>query len=69
MTKEEMINNSWRDLPPTEKQLEYISNIEEYGVGTPRFTGTTKQEASEYISKYKDMLELGQMSSWQLNYM
>ena len=67
--KLEMTNNNWRDLPPTEKQLEYISNIEEFGVQTPKFTGTTRGEASDYIDKYKDMLELGQMSSWQLNYM
>lgn len=54
---------------PTQKQLDFIRDIEEFGVETPKFTGTTKKEASEYISKYKDMLELGTMSSWQLNYM
>lgn len=54
---------------PTQKQLDFIRDIEEFGVETPKFTGTTKKEASEYISKCKDMLELGAMSSWQLNYM
>lgn len=35
---------------PTKKQLEFIKVIEdEWGYG--KFTGTTKQEASQYISK------------------
>lgn len=34
----------FRDAPPTEKQLDFIHSIEEYGA--PEFTGTTKKEAS-----------------------
>ena len=66
MKSEEVMN---REDKPTQKQLDFIRDIEEFGVGTPKFTGTTKQEASEYISKYKNMLELGTMSAWQINYM
>lgn len=39
--------------PPTEKQLKFIKVIEEeWGYG--KFTGTTKQEAGQYISKCVD---------------
>ena len=38
----------------TEKQLEFIKIIEEFA--TVDFTGKTKQEASEYISKYKEYI-------------
>lgn len=37
-------------VPPTQKQLKFIKVIEEeWGYG--KFTGATKQEASQYISK------------------
>ncbi|MGX7077464.1 hypothetical protein [Globicatella sanguinis] len=40
-------------VPPTQKQLKFIKVIEEeWGYG--KFTGTTKQEASQYISKCVD---------------
>src|SRR5574344_2172273 len=50
-------------IPPTEKQLKFIKVIEEeWGYG--KFIGTTKQEASQYISncvneesKYKMEME------------
>ena len=29
---------------PTKKQLDFISDIEEFGVGVPKFTGKTKKE-------------------------
>ena len=38
----------------TEKQLEFIKFIEEFA--PVNFTGKTKQEASEYISKYKECI-------------
>lgn len=42
---------------PTDKQLEYINSIMEFGhYSPPNFKGTTKQEASDYISKYKHCL-------------
>lgn len=37
-------------IPPTEKQLKFIKVIEEEW-GYSKFTGTTKQEATQYISK------------------
>lgn len=38
---------------PTEKQLAYIQEIQEYSYyPIPAFQGTTKKEASEYIDKY-----------------
>lgn len=39
---------------PTEKQMKYIQDIQENKEGVPFFIGRTKQEAIEYISKYKD---------------
>lgn len=42
---------SWRDDKPTYKQLNFIKELEdEYGEA---FTGTTKGEAADYISKWK----------------
>ena len=41
---------------PTEKQLAYIHEMQEFSpYPLPEFTGTTKQEASDYIDKYKRM--------------
>ena len=46
---------SWRDEPMTANQKRYIEIIQEcmalYGLG--EFNGTTKGEASDYISRYK----------------
>lgn len=40
------------DTPPTQKQLEYILALRENShYPLPEFTGTTKREASEWISK------------------
>ena len=42
---------SWRNDRPTYKQLNFIKELEdEYG---EEFTGTTKGEAADYISKRK----------------
>jgi len=38
-------------MMPTDKQLDFISDIEEYA--PVAFTGNTKKEASEYIDKYR----------------
>lgn len=46
---------NWRDLPPTQKQLDYIEYIRDfdaYGVA-PSFKGTTRGEAYDYIKKYE----------------
>lgn len=41
---------SWRNDRPTYKQLNFIKELEdEYG---EKFTGTTKGEAADYISKW-----------------
>ena len=48
---------------PTKKQVEYIKMIEEHS-SAPIFKGNTKQEASEYISKYKYLFELETTSTW-----
>lgn len=41
-------------IKPTNKQLKYISNLQRYRRDVPEFTGKTIQEASEFISRYKD---------------
>ena len=47
---------TWKDEPAIEKQLKYIEEMQEYSVyQLPKFTGKTKGEASEYISRYNDM--------------
>lgn len=62
---------SWRDEPPTEKQLEFINGIyctinnTPYVDKIPRFTGTTKGEASDYITRYKESYE--ELLDWQLS--
>ena len=48
---------------PTKKQLEFIEAIEQHS-SAPIFKGKTKQEASDYISKYKDLFELETTSTW-----
>jgi len=45
----------FREAPPTEKQLDFIHTIEE--CGAPEFTGTTKKDASTYISKYRELAD------------
>lgn len=37
---------------PTEKQMKYIRDLQNYRVGVPTFKGKTKKEASEFINKY-----------------
>ena len=45
---------SWRDEKITEQQLNYIAMMEEFSeYPLPRFTGTTKGEASDYIKKWE----------------
>ena len=54
---------SWRDDAPTEKQLTFIEaiyKIVNQGLSTekvPKFNGTTKGEAFDYISKYKELYD------------
>ena len=45
---------NWREKEPTQKQIEYIQSMMEFsGYPIPRFTGTTRGEASDYIDKYE----------------
>ena len=54
---------SWRDDTPTEKQLAFIKIIYEtvnWGLSVekiPEFKGTTKGEACDYISKYRELYD------------
>ena len=44
---------NWRDKEPTEKQLQFIADIQEFSpYSSPLFTGKTRGEASDYIDKY-----------------
>lgn len=46
---------------PTNAQIDFIKQIEEFSLfNPPLFTGKTKEDASIYISKYKD----GLMDNW-----
>ena len=45
--------NGWRDLPITERQKECIADMMEFSCyPLPKFEGSTRGEASEYIEKY-----------------
>lgn len=49
------MNMSWRDNPVTDKQYDFIGAIcENLGVV---FSGKTKGEASDFITKHKGMFE------------
>lgn len=39
---------------PTEKQMKYIYDLRRFRQGVPKFKGTTRKEASEFIQKYKN---------------
>lgn len=43
----------WRDKPITNKQIELINDMMEFtAYPIPKFTGTTRGEAADYIDKY-----------------
>ena len=45
--------NGWRSDRATEKQLAYIAEMNEFSeFPLPKFTGTTKGEAADYINKW-----------------
>ena len=52
------------DMKPTEKQLRFIADIEEF-VGE-QFRGTTKKEATEYISRNIERYKLLTMDNYIL---
>ena len=46
----------WKQEPITEKQKDYIQMMQEFSCyPLPRFTGTTKGEASDYIERYGEL--------------
>lgn len=51
-------------MKPTQKQLDFIADIEEFV--PEKFTGTTKKEASEYISRNKEQFKLLTTDTWVL---
>lgn len=47
---------SWRDDPMTEKQKQCIEDMMEFSnYPLPRFTGSTKGEAADYIDRYAEL--------------
>ena len=45
--------DDWRSDPATERQLAYIQEMQEFSdFPIPRFTGSTKGEASDYIDRW-----------------
>ena len=45
--------SDWRNDPATKKQLAYIKEMQEFSdFPIPRFTGSTKGEASDYIDRW-----------------
>ena len=48
--------DNWRNEKPTIKQLEYIAEMQEFSpYPLPKFTGSTKGEAADYINKWKKL--------------
>lgn len=48
--------SDWRNDPATKKQLAYIEEMQEFSdFPIPRFTGSTKGEASDYIDRWSKM--------------
>ena len=58
-------NNNIQNDKPTKKQLDFIADIQEF-TGT-LFTGSTKSEASKYISDNIERYKLAIASSWVLS--
>ena len=47
-------NKAWRKEPMTEKQADFIQFMEGYRFDVfPAFTGSTKGEATDYITRYR----------------
>lgn len=53
--------------PPTEKQMAFIREIEEFV--PEKFHGLTKDDASAYIDRNIELYKLESMDSWQTAYM
>lgn len=47
---------NWRDKEMTEAQKQLIADMNEFSsYPLPKFTGTTRGEASDYIDKYREL--------------
>lgn len=56
----------WKNEPATEKQLAYIAEMQEFSTfPIPKFTGTTKGEACNYIDKYS---KIAHESDWAITH-
>jgi hypothetical protein len=52
--------NDWRSKKPTEKQLRYIEEMQEFSeFPLPKFEGHTRGEAADYIDKYIEQAHEG----------
>ena len=60
-----MNNNNTQNDQPTKKQLDFIADIQEF-TGT-LFTGSTKTEASKYISDNIELYKLNIADTWILS--
>lgn len=60
-----MNNNNTQNDQPTKKQLDFIADIQEF-TGT-LFTGSTKAEASKYISDNIELYKLNIADTWILS--
>lgn len=53
----------------TEKQRQFIEDMNEFCKEKFDFNGKTRKDASEYISKHIEEYKLAIMDSWQIAYM
>lgn len=61
--------SDWRDKPITDKQKEFIRTIEEYcAYFPPKFTGTTRGEASDYIDRWGKLTTLEDPNGFGFGY-
>lgn len=57
---------TWRNLPITEKQREFIKTMQEFV--DECFTGTTRGEAADYINRNIELFKLYSADSWCLEH-
>lgn len=55
---------NWRELEPTDKQIDLIRNMERFV--SPPFRGSTRGEACDWIEKHKAAIELVYSNEWAL---
>ena len=61
-----MTTENWRDKDVTEKQKQYILEMNEFSeYPLPAFKGTTRGEASDYIDKWS---KLAHESCWAIEH-